>query len=196
MIQATQTDRRNIEAAVIGSMALLPEAAEFAATELSGLEFACLDLRQQFNAVRRMTERGIAIDPITLADELVRSGDFAAAGGNDSMFEILEAVPHAAHCRFYVEQLQALHQRDCLRLLSDRLRLRAEDPTCEPSETIQAILSELETIRAGNLRQTELKVRPMHFRTQKSETKILRQLFRLDFKNSTGRYAAGFAMGN
>lgn len=157
MIQATQTDRRNIEAAVIGSMALLPEAAEFAATELSGLEFACLDLRQQFNAVRRMTERGIAIDPITLADELVRSGDFAAAGGNDSMFEILEAVPHAAHCRFYVEQLQALHQRDCLRLLSDRLRLRAEDPTCEPSETIQAILSELETIRAGNLRQTELK---------------------------------------
>ena len=107
------------------------EAAEFAMSELSGKEFTSLDLRWQFNAVRRMTERGVPVDGITLAEELSRSGDFAAAGGAAGIAEVLEAVPHAAHCRFYVEQLQALHQRDCLRSLSDRLKRLAEDPTCD-----------------------------------------------------------------
>ncbi len=156
-IERRNIERRNIEAAVVGSMVFLPDAAEFAATELSGSEFSCLDLRRQFNAVRTMTERGIVIDPITLADELIRSGVFQQAGGAAGIAEVLNAVPHAAHCRFYVEQLQAHHQRDSLRLLSDRLRLLADDLTCEPSETIHAILNELEVIGAGNLRQIELK---------------------------------------
>jgi len=157
MIQATQTsDRRNIEAAILGSMAFLPEAAEFAATELGGPEFSCLDLRLIFRAVGRMVQRGTAIDLLTIADELIRSGDFAAAGGNLVIVEILEAVPHSAHCRFYVEQLQASHQRDCLRRLGERLSDSAADPTEDPSETINAILNDLETLRAGNVQQDEL----------------------------------------
>ena len=156
MNQASSTiDRRNIEAAVIGSMTLLNEAAEFAAGELSGTEFA-LPHRAMFRAVVSMTERGIPIDGVTLADELFKRGDFEQAGGAAGVAEVLEAVPHAAHCRFYVQQLQAIHQRDELRRLSDRLRLRAEDPTQCPSETIAGILNELEAIRAGNVRKSEL----------------------------------------
>ena len=103
-----------------------------------------------------MTERGIPFDGVTLADELFKRGDFEQAGGAAGVAEVLEAVPHAAHCRFYVQQLQAIHQRDELRRLSDRLRLRAEDPTQCPSETIAGILNELEAIRAGNVRKSEL----------------------------------------
>ena len=154
MSQAETVDRRNIEAAVIGSMVLFDgqDAAEFAAGELSGIEFSCPDLQTQFRVVCDMTAAGIPCDAITLSDELAKRGQFNAA----AVAEVLEAVPHAAHVRFYVEQLQAIHQRDELRRLSDRLRLRAEDPTFEPVETIDAILSELETLRAGNVRKSEL----------------------------------------
>lgn len=159
MIQASETvNRRNIEAAVIGSMVLFDgqDAAEFAAGELSGIEFSCTDLRIQFVTIRDMVAAGVPCDAITLSEQLAKRGRLEAAGGASVIAEILEAVPHAAHCRFYVEQLQAHHQRDSLRLLSDRLRHRAEDPTQCPSETIAAVLSELEAIRAGSVRQSDL----------------------------------------
>ncbi len=157
MNQASETiNRRSIGAAVLGSMVLLNEAAEFAAGELTGTEFT-LPHRAIFRAVVSMTERGIPCnDPVTLTDELCRRGELEAAGGALGIFEVLEAVPHAEHCRHYVEQLQTLHQRDCLRLLCDRLRHQAEDPTQSPSETIAGILNELEALRAGNVRKSDL----------------------------------------
>ena len=159
MIQASETiNRRNIEAAVIGSMVLFDgqDAAEFAAGELSGSEFSCFDLRTQFRAVCDMLAAGIKCDAITLSEQLAKSGKLGAAGGVIVIAEVLEAVPHSAHVRYYVQQLQAIHRRDNLKALSDRLRHRAEDPTCEPAETIEAVLGELEALRAGNVRQNEL----------------------------------------
>jgi len=159
MIQILETiDRRNIESAVLGSMVLMDssEAAEFAAGELDGREFMLPGHRAIFRAVCSMTQRGIPVDAITLADELIRVGDFEQAGGLTGLTEIVEAVPNAAHVRYYVCQLQAIHQRDGLLLMSERMKRLAEDPTCDPSQTINAILSDLETIRAGNVRQSEL----------------------------------------
>ena len=155
MNQASEIiDRRSIEAAIVGSMVLFDgqAAAEFAAGELTGAEFSFPDLQTQFRVVCEMTAAGVPCDVITLSNELAKRGQLNAA----AVAEVLEAVPHAAHVRFYVEQLLAIHQRDELRRLSDRLRLRADDPTVEPSETIAGILGELEAIRAGNVRQNEL----------------------------------------
>ena len=155
MNQASEIiDRRSIEAAIVGSMVLFDgqDAAEYAAGELTGVEFSFPDLQTQFRVVCEMTAAGVPCDVITLSNELAKRGQLNAA----AVAEVLEAVPHAAHVRFYVEQLLAIHQRDELRRLSDRLRLRADDPTVEPSETIAGILGELEAIRAGNVRQNEL----------------------------------------
>ncbi len=155
MIQASDTtNRRSIEAAIIGSMVLFDgqDAAEYAAGELTGVEFSFPDLRTQFRVVCDMVAAGIPCDPVTLSDELAKIGQLNAA----TIAETFEAVPHAAHIRFYVHQLRELNQRDELRRLSDRLRHRAEDPTVESSETIAGVLSELEAIRAGNVRKSEL----------------------------------------
>lgn len=159
MIQTSETiDRRSIEAAIVGSMVLFDgqEAAEFAAGELNGTEFSCLDLRIQFKAVCEMLAAGIPCDAVTMAEWLAKRGELAAAGGMPGLCETIEAVPHAAHIRLYVQQLQALHQRDTLRLVSERLRLRAQDPAIEPSQTIDAAVNELEVLRAGNVGQSEL----------------------------------------
>ena len=157
-IEKRVAKRRSIEAPIIGSMVLFEglDAAEFAAGELSGSEFSFPDLRIQFKTVCEMTSAGIPCDAVTLGDELSKRGKFEAAGGVRGIAEVLEATPHSAHIRFYVEQLLALHQRDEIKLLVDRLKRRAEDPTSEPGETIDSILSELETLRAGNVRQSEL----------------------------------------
>jgi replicative DNA helicase len=154
-IERRVAERQNVERAVLGSMALLQEAAEFAAGALRGDEFT-MQGRAMFRAMVAMTERGIPIDGVTLADELCKRGELEAAGGALFIFEVLEAVPHAQHCRHYVEQLQALRQRDELRRISERLNVRADDPTVEPSETIAGILNELEALRAGSVRKSDL----------------------------------------
>lgn len=159
MNQGSETiDRRSLEAAVIGSMVLFgsTETAEYAASELDGKEFILPAHRVIFRAVVSMTQRGIPLDAITLADELVRVGDFEQAGGVLGLADIIEAVPHSAHCRFYVEQLQALYRRDCLAVVSERLKGLAKDPAYDPCDTITMIVNELETMRAGTTRSSEL----------------------------------------
>lgn len=157
-IEHRNAERRSIEMAVIGSMVLFEgqDAAEFAAGELSGSEFGFPDLRIQFKVVCEMLAAGIPCDAITLGDELGKRGQFEAGGGTIGIAEVLEAVPNSAHIRYYVQKLQAIHQRDELRLLSQRLERWADDTTREPSETIDVILSELEGLKAGNVRKSEL----------------------------------------
>ncbi len=154
----TIENRRSVEAAVIGAMVLFDgqEAAEFAAGELTGTEFSCPDLRIQFQTVCDMLTAGTPFDALTLGNELSSRGKFEAAGGASVIAEVLEAVPHAAHIRLYVEQLQAMHKRDCLGSLSDRLRMRAQDLTVDPGDTVDAILNELETLKAGKVQQDGL----------------------------------------
>ena len=157
MIQASETiDRREVEICVVGSMLFSREAAELAAGELTGPEFSCPDLQTQFKGTCDLLAAGLPFDAVILAEQLAKRGTLEAAGGAVAIAETIGAVFHAEHCRYYVQQLQAIHQRDELRRLSDRLRHRAEDPTSEPSETIDAILNDLEQLRAGNVRQSEL----------------------------------------
>jgi replicative DNA helicase len=177
--------RESVEAAVLGSMALQDDAAEFALAELRGDEFALPELRVMFTAIRRMHERGIPVDAITTAEELQSRSELEAAGGVLGIAGILEAVPHSAHCRFYVQQLQTLHQRDELRRLCERLRARAEDPTSEPSDAINAGLSDLEALRAGTTNHSDLKttteaLEQLDFRTGETKELVESGLSELD----------------
>jgi replicative DNA helicase len=151
------TDRRQIELSVVGAMMLNVEAAEYAAGELKPQVFNFIDMRTQFRAMVDMMATGIPFDPVTFADFLAQRGELVAAGGDAGIRESLSAVPYSDHVRYYVRQLLNRHQRDCLRLFTERMKRSAEDPTCELSETIDAGLNELESIRAGHVDRRELK---------------------------------------
>lgn len=156
MIHESETiNRRSLEAAVVGSMVLFDgrDAAEFAATELSGVEFSVPEFRTLFRATCDMTASGKPLDVLTISEELAKRGELQAA----IVAEVFEAVPHAGHIRYYVQNLQAQHQRDELQRQSDRQKRRAEDQTCDPNDTIEMSQRELDAIRAGNVRQSELK---------------------------------------
>lgn len=152
------SDRKTVEACVLGSMALFgsSEAAEYAAAHLTGREFSEPSYRMIFRAICAMTQRGVPLDAVTIADELISRGDFETAGGATGLAEVLDSVPHAAHVRFYVQQLVKYHCRDCVQKLATNLQRSSEDPTIEISELIQEAIAELEKVQAGNVTHSEL----------------------------------------
>src|SRR5215210_3290308 len=56
-----------------------------------------------YRTIRDLYDLGKAIDPITLADELVRRGEFQAIGGDETLSQILAGVPHAANAKYYAD---------------------------------------------------------------------------------------------
>jgi len=91
------------EQAVIGAMLLDADAVLKAVELLDDGAFYKEAHRRLFRAMVRLAERGDVVDPLTLRDDLERSGDLDAAGGTDYIAELIDAVPTAAnveyHCR-------------------------------------------------------------------------------------------------
>jgi replicative DNA helicase len=54
-----------------------------------------------FRAMQAMRRIGMPVDPITLSEELSRSGDFERVGGGLAIAELFEIVPHEKHVGYY-----------------------------------------------------------------------------------------------
>ena len=85
------------EQAVLGAMLLDQDAALKAAELLDDTMFYREGNRILYRAMVALTERGDAIDPVTLRDELVRRGELDRAGGMDYLAALVDVVPTAAH---------------------------------------------------------------------------------------------------
>jgi hypothetical protein len=57
--------------------------------------------RRIFDAMLGLHAAGVSTDIITVCDELSRRGDFDKVGGDDTMREIAESVPHAGNAVYY-----------------------------------------------------------------------------------------------
>jgi replicative DNA helicase len=68
--------------------------------------------RRLYRGMRRLFERGEAIDPVTLTEELRNSGELDSVGGPAYLAELMEAVPTAANIEYHA------------RILRDRALLR------------------------------------------------------------------------
>lgn len=151
------TDRRDIENCVLGSMALLPEACEYAVGELDGREFLDLSAGVIFAAMRAMLQTATPIDGVTLADTLARAGQLESAGGAERIGEIITTVPHAAHVRYYVDQLKEHHHRDRLRLSLELARLKLDEGLTAVADLCDDIRGEAESIVSGKTTANDLK---------------------------------------
>ena len=56
-----------------------------------------------YRAICELYDEGKAVDAVTLADELIRRGEFESVGGDETLAEILNSVPHAANSRYHAE---------------------------------------------------------------------------------------------
>src|SRR6185437_5617084 len=56
-----------------------------------------------YRTIRDLYDLGKAIDVITVAEELARRDEFKAIGGDETLAQIVNCVPHAANARYYAD---------------------------------------------------------------------------------------------
>jgi len=91
------------ERSVLGSIMLENSALDEVADVLKPEHFYSDVHSIIFAAILKLNEATIKIDVITLTEELDKRNQLQDIGGVPYVVEILEAVPHAAHVKFYAE---------------------------------------------------------------------------------------------
>jgi replicative DNA helicase len=91
------------EVAVLGGVLIDPEAITAAAGVLTGEMFGSDRHRVIYAAALRLFDRGVTIDPVTIAEELHGTGDSERAGGLLYLAELMDAVPTAANIAHHAE---------------------------------------------------------------------------------------------
>ena len=135
------------EKGVIGSILLMNEAIDEINSMLTPNSFYGMANQKLFAAIIRLHQKGCrAIDPVTLATELERTGDLGEVGGVAYIVEVLESVPHAAHARYYAS-IVAEHsmRREVIYLARESVR-KAYDRSEEITETMGAMLESIESM--------------------------------------------------
>ncbi|MGE3317178.1 MAG: replicative DNA helicase [Planctomycetaceae bacterium] len=90
------------ERGVLGSILLWNDAIDEVAEFLHADHFYSDAHRRIYAAIHQLHEKGIrGIDPLTLAEELERRSELEEIGGPSYLHDILEAVPHSAHAKYY-----------------------------------------------------------------------------------------------
>lgn len=96
---------QNIEAekGVIGSVLLDNDLLHEVVPMLKSSDFYRSEHVTIWDAVKKLYEDGGAVDCILLADELTRRGELDKIGGDTTLAEIFESVPHAANGLHYAQ---------------------------------------------------------------------------------------------
>ncbi|MFE2457549.1 DnaB-like helicase N-terminal domain-containing protein [Streptomyces sp. NPDC059402] len=108
------------EQAVLGGMVLSHDVIPDVVEILEGPEFYWPIHATIYKSIVDLATSGQPVDPITLADDLRRTGDLTRVGGPTYLHELLNAVPSAANAPHYAEKVRdAYVRREVLRATSD-----------------------------------------------------------------------------
>src|ERR1700736_1999742 len=91
------------EQAVLSAMLMDPDAILRATEFLDDTMFYREGHRRIFRAMVSLSERGDVVDPLTLSEELGRSGSLEASGGKDYIGFLVDAVPTAANVEYHAK---------------------------------------------------------------------------------------------
>src|ERR671922_1493268 len=89
------------EKSVLGAILIHNEAFNHAAELIDAHDFFRDAHRRIFNKMVALSERGDAIDFITLKEELTRSGDLDEVGGPAYIASLADGVPHSVNIEYY-----------------------------------------------------------------------------------------------
>jgi replicative DNA helicase len=91
------------EQAVLSAMLMDPDAILRATEFLDDSMFYREGHRRIFRAMLSLSERGDVVDPLTLSEELHRSGSLESSGGKDYIGFLVDAVPTAANVEYHAK---------------------------------------------------------------------------------------------
>lgn len=147
---------QNLEAemSVLGSILLMHEAIDEVGDVLKADHFYADRHQKIFAAVMGLYENGVrGIDAVTLAEELDRRKELDEIGGVEYLGKILEAVPNAAHAKYYAKiirdrWIQRSLAYACTEILEDCYTGAndTEDVLSSAEQRIFGILEQQETV--------------------------------------------------
>lgn len=133
MIQPHSTEA---EMSVLGSMMLDSDALEKVAEMLKVDDFYHPAHRVLCEAIYSLQERNIAVDLLTVQEELRRRGQLEEVGGLPALVNIIESVPTAANAEYYARIVQEKATlRRLLRAAHEIIRL-VEEPELELQQIV------------------------------------------------------------
>ncbi|MFL5638726.1 MAG: replicative DNA helicase, partial [Gemmatimonadaceae bacterium] len=91
------------EQAVLSAMLMDPDAILRASEFLDDTMFYREGHRRIYRAMVALSERGDVVDPLTLSEELARSGSLESSGGKDYIGFLVDAVPTAANIEYHAK---------------------------------------------------------------------------------------------
>jgi replicative DNA helicase len=95
----------NLEAerSVLGAILIQNDAYNLAAEVLTPGDFYRDAHRRVFDKIIALAERGMAVDFVTLKDELARAGELEAVGGPAYVASLVDGVPRATNVEYYAK---------------------------------------------------------------------------------------------
>ncbi len=104
--------------------------------------------RLLFRSMRALVQRGSAVDPVTLRDELLRDGDLDRAGGIEYIAALIDVVPTAANVEHYANRLREYTDARALAALGRQLQEAGLDTAAARAAIERALHSSLGTAAA------------------------------------------------
>jgi replicative DNA helicase len=138
------------EKAVLGAMLLDIPALERAREVVDDTMFYAEGHRRLFRSITRVIQSGSVADPLTVADDLERSGELAMAGGREYLGALLDAVPTVANVEYHA---RIVRERALLRRLIEvgtnivGEAFEAAKPVAELIDGAEAAIFQLSTAR-------------------------------------------------
>jgi replicative DNA helicase len=144
----------NAERGVLGAILLDNHALNAAIEMLRAEDFFLEQHRRVFNRMVGLGERQRAIDLVTLADELERSGELESAGGAAYLAQLIDGVPRVAHIEHYAHIVKEKAMLRSLIHVTEAIQqqaLEAEDEAEDILDRAETLIFQLadDRIRAG-----------------------------------------------
>lgn len=137
------------EISVLGGMLIDEEGLNTALEKLEASAFQRRKHRVLFRAMSTISERGEAVDVVSLGDELERTGTLEAAGGQSYLAELLDAVPTAANIETHANIVREWAARREIRDTAERLQRDAVEGEQEPASILAIYVEEFERLEAN-----------------------------------------------
>lgn len=133
------------ERSVLGSVMLMPSCIDEIAGMLTQNSFYLIPHQQMFRAIRELYDENCpAIDPVTIADRLMRHGVLESTGGVQYLVQVIEFVPHATHVRYYAKIVQQHEMRRQVIVAARNAIKMAYDRTIEIGDAANLTIREIE----------------------------------------------------
>ena len=130
------------EVSVLGGMLIDRDAVARAIEIVDATMFYREAHRRLFRSLVRIFERGEAIDPVTVQDDLRRTEELDTVGGLDYIAELMDAVPSAANLEFHA---RIVREKALLRRLIDASQETIRSAYEQGERVVEEILDEAES---------------------------------------------------